>query len=89
VSPLSMGWVRSVVTVLTLLPISIGGVGVREGALVFTLQSLGVPAHDALALSLLVFATTILAPGLAGGAVEAAHLLGFGVADARGHGAVE
>ncbi|MEO6030037.1 MAG: lysylphosphatidylglycerol synthase transmembrane domain-containing protein [Candidatus Binatia bacterium] len=84
VSPLSMGWVRSVVTVLTLLPISIGGVGIREGALVFTLQSLGVPAHDALALSLLVFATTILAPGLAGGAVEAAHLLGFGVIDARG-----
>ncbi len=80
VSPLSMGWVRSVVTVLTLLPISIGGVGVREGALVFTLQSLGVPAHDALALSILVFVTTILAPGLAGGGVEAAYLLGAGSA---------
>lgn len=75
VSPLSMGWVRSVVTVLTLLPISIGGVGVREGALVLTLQTLDVPAHDALALSILVFATTILAPGLAGGVVEGAHWL--------------
>lgn len=75
VSFVSMGWVRSVVTVLTLLPISIGGVGVREGALVFTLQALGVPAHDALALSILVFATTILAPGLAGGVVEGVHWL--------------
>lgn len=85
VSALSLGWVRSVVTVLTLLPISIGGVGVREGALVFTLRSLGVPAHDALALSILVFATTILAPGLAGGGVEAAHLLGFGATAAHDH----
>jgi uncharacterized membrane protein YbhN (UPF0104 family) len=72
---LSMAWVRSVVVVLSLLPISIGGVGVREGALVVTLGAFGVPAADALALSILVFATTILAPGLAGGVVEAAHWL--------------
>lgn len=84
VSWLSMGWVRSVVTVLTLLPISIGGVGVREGALVLTLQTLGVPAHDALALSILVFATTILAPGLAGGVVEGAHWLRLGSARSAG-----
>lgn len=75
VPPLSMAWVRSVVVVLSLLPISIGGVGVREGALVVTLGVFGVPAADALALSILVFATTILAPGLAGGVVEATHWL--------------
>lgn len=72
---LSMAWVRSVVVILSLLPISIGGVGVREGALVLTLGAFAVPAADALALSILVFATTILAPGLAGGLVEAAHWL--------------
>ena len=71
----SMGWIRSVVVLLTVLPISIGGLGVREGALVFTLHAFGVPAHDALALSILVFATTILAPGLAGGMVEAVQWL--------------
>jgi hypothetical protein len=72
---LSMGWIRSVVVVLSLLPISIGGVGVREGALVVTLHVFGIPAHDALALSILIFATTILAPGLVGGLVEAAQWL--------------
>jgi glycosyltransferase 2 family protein len=72
---LSMGWIRSVVVVLSLLPISIGGVGVREGALVVTLHAFGVPAHQALALSILVFATTILVPGLAGGLVEGAQWL--------------
>lgn len=75
VALLSMAWVRSIVVVLSLLPISIGGVGVREGALVVTLGAFGVPAADALALSILVFATTILAPGLAGGVIEAAHWL--------------
>jgi uncharacterized protein (TIRG00374 family) len=71
----SMAWIRSVVVVLSLLPVSIGGVGVREGALVVTLHAFGIPAHEAFALSILVFATTILAPGLAGGLLEAAHWL--------------
>jgi hypothetical protein len=70
--------IRSVVVLLTVHPISIGGVGVREGALVFTLHAFGVPAHDALAVSILVFATTILAPGLAGGVVEAVQWLRVG-----------
>jgi len=67
----TMVWVRSVVVLLTILPVSIGGLGVREGALLFLLRPFGVAAHDALALSLLVFAVTILAPGLVGGFVEA------------------
>jgi len=75
---LSMAWVRSVVLLLTVLPISIGGLGVREGALVFTLHAFGIPAHDALALSILIFATTILAPGLAGGVMEAVQWLRMG-----------
>ena len=66
----SMGWVRSVVVLITILPVSIGGLGVREGTLVLVLQPFGTPPADAFALSILVFATTILAPGLAGGVVE-------------------
>ena len=85
----SMGWIRSVVVLLTILPLSIGGLGVREGALVFTLQVFGVPAHDALALSILVFATTILAPGLAGGILEGVQWLrgvsGRGSMESAGH----
>ena len=61
-----MGWVRSIVQLVTVLPISIGGLGVREGALVLTLAWFGVADHDALALAILVFATTILAPGFVG-----------------------
>lgn len=75
VSLVSMGWIRSVVVLLTVLPISIGGLGVREGALVFTLQAFGVAAHDAIALSILIFATTIVAPGLAGGVLEGGRWL--------------
>jgi uncharacterized membrane protein YbhN (UPF0104 family) len=71
----AMAWVRSVVVLITVLPISIGGLGVREGMLVLTLAAYGVPVADALALSILVFATTILAPGLAGGALEGWHWL--------------
>jgi uncharacterized membrane protein YbhN (UPF0104 family) len=66
----SMGWLRSVVVLITILPISVGGLGVREGTLVLLLRTFGTPPADALALSLLFFATTILAPGLAGGVVE-------------------
>jgi glycosyltransferase 2 family protein len=70
ISPLSMGWVRSVVVLITILPISVAGFGVREGVLIFVLGVFGVPAHDALAVSILIFATSVLAPGLAGAVVE-------------------
>jgi uncharacterized membrane protein YbhN (UPF0104 family) len=70
VAAISMAWIRSFTVLVTVLPISIGGIGVREGVLVYIMQTYGVPAPDALALSLLVFATTILAPGLVGGVIE-------------------
>jgi len=60
---------------VTVLPLSIGGLGVREGMLLLTLGGFGVPAHESIALSILVFASTILAPGLAGGVLEAIHWL--------------
>jgi glycosyltransferase 2 family protein len=42
-----------VVTVITLVPVSVGGWGVREGALVALLGLVGVPSHMALAFSVL------------------------------------
>lgn len=44
-----------VVIFVSLLPISIGGFGVREAALVYLLGTVGVPAESAVAMSLLVF----------------------------------
>lgn len=79
----AMAWIRSVVVLFTVLPISIGGLGVREGVLVLVLSAYGVPSADALALSILVFATTILAPGLAGGVLEGVHWLRGGDVGSR------
>jgi len=57
---LQLLWVVAGVSILQSLPISIAGVGVREGAFVYLLGLLGVAEPAALALSLLVFATQIL-----------------------------
>jgi len=70
-SLLTLGWVRSVVMIVTALPISVAGLGVREGALLLILRPYGVADHDTFALSLLVFAVTIVGAGLMGGVLEA------------------
>jgi uncharacterized membrane protein YbhN (UPF0104 family) len=49
------------VLIAQVLPISIGGLGVREFTLVFFLNSLGVSKEQALALGLLVYVLTLLA----------------------------
>lgn len=67
----TLGWVRSVTLIVTSLPISIAGLGVREGLLLLLLRPYGVPDHDALAFSLLVFTVTIAGSGLVGGVLEA------------------
>jgi len=54
------------------LPISISGLGVREGAFVFLYTQAGVGAAQALALSLAFYALTLLT-GLIGGAIHAAQ----------------
>ena len=69
--PLTLGWIRSAVLVVTLVPISLSGLGLREGAFAVLLVPLGVKGEQAVALSLLVFGTTQVVPGLAGGIVEA------------------
>ncbi len=56
---------------VTLLPITIAGLGVREVAALLLLQHYGVTPDIAIAFSMLVFATTIFGIGLLGGLTEA------------------
>jgi hypothetical protein len=75
ISPLTLGWVRTAVMVLVMLPITIAGFGVREGALVAVLAQYGIPGEEAVAFSLLMFALATLPNGAIGGALEAWRLL--------------
>ena len=56
------------VTILSSLPLSFGGLGVREGSYVFFLSFVGISQHEALAFSLL-WTTLIFGAGLVGGLV--------------------
>jgi uncharacterized protein (TIRG00374 family) len=69
----TIGWMQAVVAILVLLPISLSGLGVREGTLVFLSARYGVPAPVALSWSLLVFAGTLLIAAI-GACIE---VLGF------------
>jgi uncharacterized protein (TIRG00374 family) len=69
VSMAAIGWIRSIVRIVTLVPISLSGLGIREGTLVLLLAPYGVPGADAVALSLLSFGLSILT-GAAGAVCE-------------------
>jgi len=64
-------WIFAVVSLAVLVPLSVGGLGIREGAFVAVLGLLKVPSESALALSLTIFATQ-LATALFGGLLETA-----------------
>lgn len=66
----STGWLRSSMIFAALLPLSIAGLGVREGTAVALLSAYGIASEEALAFSLLAFAVTVLFPALLGGLVE-------------------
>ena len=53
---------------MSMLPISVAGWGVREGAMVLALNMVGVPTHQSLALSI-CFGLCVLAISLPGGAL--------------------
>lgn len=67
-------WITAIVLVAQALPISVAGLGVREGMYVYLLVQQGISAHTALAVSLLVFVTQII-PALLGGIYELRDLL--------------
>jgi len=64
-------WIFAIVSMAVLLPLSVGGLGVREGAFVAVLGLMKVPSSSALALSLTIFASQ-LATAVAGGLLETA-----------------
>ena len=74
VSFVNIGWIRSFLQIVVMLPISISGLGVREGALIVTLNAYGITSSDAMALSILLYARTILM-GCIGGLIEAYYLI--------------
>lgn len=75
VSVLALAWVRSAAMVVGLVPLTVAGLGLREGAVVFLMSVFGVGAAESLTLSLLAFAITVLAVGVLGGVIEAGLLL--------------
>ena len=75
ISLLAVGWIRVVMYALLMLPISIAGIGVREGSLIILLPEYGVAPNDAVALSFLLFVVTLVSTS-AGGLLEIKNLLG-------------
>jgi len=57
-------WVFSLLSLLIFIPLSIAGLGIREGSLVFLLGLLNVPAEQALSASLLLFVITVIMGGV-------------------------
>jgi uncharacterized membrane protein YbhN (UPF0104 family) len=54
------------VTVVAMLPVSVAGLGVREGAVIFFFAKAGVDAATALSLSLVWFSLTLIVSSLGG-----------------------
>lgn len=78
----ALGWVRSLMAVLLLLPIGWAGVGVREVSLALLLAPFGMPPAEALALGALLSLRALL-EGALGGLVEAFGLVPPAPAEAR------
>ena len=57
---LALVWVKALLSFLRQLPISFGGLGLRESALVVLLAPFGVPAEQAFALGLVAFTGTVV-----------------------------
>ncbi len=72
-----MMWITSVVLLIQIAPISISGLGIREGTLFFLLGKYNIPGSDALAFSFLVFSVSVLV-ALIGGVIEVRNFFSRG-----------
>lgn len=70
----SLIWICAMVSFIQMIPATISGLGIREGALIYLLPLYGVAPAKAMAFSLLLFGYT-LAIGLIGGMLEAKEQL--------------
>ncbi len=66
---LVLGWIRSIVTISNIIPVSYSGLGVREGVIIYLFHYYSIPASEALVISLLTFAKNLSIP-LSGGLIE-------------------
>lgn len=71
---LTIGWSRVILEVVMMLPISLSGLGLREGTLVILLRDYAVPAQAAAALAFLIFLVRVMENSL-GGLLEARSFL--------------
>src|SRR5439155_14604920 len=69
VSLVAIGWIRSVMMIATMPPISVSGLGLREGVSLLLLSGYGIAAEQIVAFSLSVFTVSTLF-GLLGGVFE-------------------
>lgn len=60
------GWLRSIVQIVAMVPISFAGLGVREGTLIVLLEPYGVAAAAAVALSFLLLARILVLAAIGG-----------------------
>lgn len=67
-------WLFSIVFLVSILPISFSGLGVREGTILVLLSQIGIQSSQALSFSMLVFITGIII-GLIGGMLELISLV--------------
>ena len=71
----TMGWIRAALMISALLPISLGGLGVREATALLLLPLYGVSQEAAIAFALLTFCVSRLSIALIGGLVSMAWTL--------------
>jgi uncharacterized protein (TIRG00374 family) len=70
----NLGWIRTVIAIIISLPISVSGIGIREGGFIILLERFNIPGSEAVALSFLIFGCSVFV-GLIGGLMEAGELL--------------
>jgi uncharacterized membrane protein YbhN (UPF0104 family) len=70
VSLVTIGWVRSAVVLISMVPVSLGGIGLREAAFLYFLTPYGIGSEQAVAYSFLVFVVAVFFTGLLGGILE-------------------
>lgn len=68
-----VGWVRSLLIIVAIVPLTIGGLGLREGSLIAALAPYGVGSGPAVALGVLIFARDLVGAA-AGGVLEGYRL---------------
>jgi len=74
-SPIAGGWIRSVMLFVTLLPISLAGLGVREAGAYLVMRSYGLDGPTAVTFSLLITLISVVGTGAIGGILESLRFL--------------